>query len=700
MRVGIDLGTTYCSIAYIDAATGKAKVINNKEGKPITPSVLYFAANGDILHGEGAKFFLEEGSELTASYFKYYMGDASYSIFRNGKEYSAIDLSAELLKGVVREAEDEVGENIYDVVITVPAYFDHIKRMATMEAGKKAGLNVLNIISEPTAAVFAYGIYGKEKNQTVLVYDLGGGTFDVTVAHITKDEIKILGTDGDHRLGGKDWDDALAAYLSNQFEEEFSIDLTSDHEMNTFLQDLAEKTKKQLTAKQSHKVTINYRGNKGEYVVTREIFDDITAFSLNRTKDIINKLLEELVTQGKLSHGWSDIDGVLLVGGSTRMQQVKRYITNMCGKEPMSGVNVDEAVALGAAIRANIDSEGSVQKELRFSIGGSTLAEPKYTIAGAKRIKDATAHSLGMIAESKDGKRFVNSIMIPKNAEIPANITKSYELKVSKRSENKQEVYMLQGEEENLTYPLNCSVLGKYVFTGIESVNSEKEQIDVTFSYDENNIVNISALQVKIGKKLNLHIEPVEDDMSWVVQPPSSRCRGGEIGQVSIMLAIDLSGSMSGIPLKKAKKAAISFVNEFDLDYTEIGLIIFANRSSLHQKLTHNKKCLISKINQWEIGRVGFGNSAQPFTDTYEIYENSENSARYLVVLTDGHWLGEEFAIQEAKRCHKKGIEIIALGFGDANKSFLDKIASRKGFASFTDLSNLESALTGIARII
>ena len=282
--------------------------------------------------------------------------------------------------------------------------------MATFEAGKKAGLNVLNIISEPTAAVFAYGIHGKGTDQTVLVYDLGGGTFDVTIARITDEEIAVLGTDGNHRLGGKDWDDALAGYLSDQFEEEFDIDLNEDTEMTTMLQALAENTKKQLTSKQSHKVSINYQGRKGVYEVTQELFDDITEYNLNITKDVINKLL------GELHMSWSEIDGVLLVGGSTRMPQVKRYLTEMCGRPPMSGVNVDEAVALGAAIRANIDADGQIQESVKMILGGAQrrmalgaaeASKSGFLIAGAKRIKDATAHSMGMIAVNKDVTNYI-----------------------------------------------------------------------------------------------------------------------------------------------------------------------------------------------------------------------------------------------------------------------------------------------------
>jgi molecular chaperone DnaK (HSP70)/uncharacterized protein YegL len=699
MRVGIDLGTTYCAVAYIDSKTGKAKVIKNSEGKSITPSVLYFDPNGTILHGEEAKIYVEEGSERTANYFKYHMGDESYSIYQDGREYTAVDLSAELLKGIIREAEDEIGENIYEAIITVPAYFDHFKRQATMKAGQQAGLNVLGIISEPTAAVFAYGIHGKETNQTVLVYDLGGGTFDVTVARITNDEIEVLGTDGDHQLGGKDWDDALSNYLADQFYEEFDIDISADVEMNIRMQAIAENTKKQLSERHSHKAIINYDGYKGIYEITEEKFEEITSYNLNRTKDIIDKLLDEL------SMGWSQIDGVLLVGGSTRMKQVKGYLTEMCGRPPMNGVNVDEAVALGAAIRANIDLNGNLalpESRSLFSIGGS-VEHPQFSIAGAKKIRDATAHSMGMIAVSKDASKFVNSIMVKKNSVIPTEVTKPYELGISRHQENRLEVYMLQGEKEELAYPLNCTVLGKYVFTGIQPGNERKEKIDVTFSYDENNIVRVSAIQKRTGTELSLHIEQIEEDMDWVMESPRERMKAlsGQL-DLSVLLAIDLSGSMSGGRLDEAKKAAVSFVEQFDMEYTQIGIINFSDRTVLYQPLTRDRQRLMQKIRDWKINdnNLGFGNSAEPFSQALNTLKNCNMDIKYLVVLTDGYWNNEDSAVRQAKKCHKEEIEVIALGFGDANKRFLDQIASRKDFSSFTDLSKLETVLTGIAKIM
>lgn len=703
MKVGIDLGTTYSVVAWVDPATGKASVIKNGEGGVTIPSVLYFSPEGPVLHGDEAKVYVEEGSENTANYFKYHMGDPDWKIFRNGREYTAEDLSALFLRRLVDDASDTLGQTIDEAVITVPAYFDHVKRQATMRAGEKAGLKVLNIISEPTAAAFAYGINGKSEMQTVLVYDLGGGTFDVTIARITEDNIQVLGTDGDHQLGGKDWDDALSDYLSEQFEEEFGITFDNDVSMNITMQMLAETAKKNLTSKNAHSVTINYGGKRGVYEITEDLFEAITAYNLNRTKDIMEKLMDEL------SMSWSDIDGVLLVGGSTRMKQVKKYLTMMCKKEPMSGVNVDEAVAIGAAIRANIDIQGKIQGKIgpsaRQGFLGAAQNSSSGRLPGAKAIQDATAHSMGMIAVNSDMTRYINSIMIKKNAPIPSKVTKPYELGVGKMEENNLlEVYMIQGEEEELRYPLNCTVVGKYVFTGIQYRESRKEIIDVTYSYDENNIVQVEAVQRSTDSSLALHIESVEEDMSWVLDDPKKRAANHSIQpEVGIYFAIDLSGSMSGQGLEKSQKAALSFIGQFDMKYTEIGLINFSDRCVLYQKLTDNRAVLQKKIKSWKINddNLGYGNAAHPFTLAYDLFrKNKEFDVQYLLVLTDGYWSCEEAAIVAAKKCHSAGIEVIALGFAGANQQFLNRIASRADFASFTELSSLETVLTGIAKIM
>ena len=450
MRVGIDLGTTYCVVARVDENTGRPAVIKNTFGEPVTPSTLYFEENGNVVIGQEAKDYYEDGDPETEAYFKYKMGDPDFITEHYGKTYNAEELSALLLEGLIRDAEASCGEKITEAVITVPAYFEHPKRVATRRAGEKAGLKVLGIINEPTAAVFAYGINGKNVDKTVMIYDLGGGTFDITIARVSEKDITVLGSDGDHELGGRNFDDVIVEYIADLFYDEHDIILGDDLNFNNTLRVQAEKAKKALTNRQSEKITVSYKGHKGVYELTDKKFAEISAHLVERTENIIDRLFDEL------SMSWSSIDGVILVGGSTRMKMVRDFVERMSGKPPYSGIDPDQAVAVGAAIRANIDENGNPVGERRFFLGEGKK-KPRFMIAGARSFHEATAHSLGMISESPDGQRYINSIMIRKNSPVPAAITQPYALRVSrKEEENLLKVYMLQGENEELEYPLNA----------------------------------------------------------------------------------------------------------------------------------------------------------------------------------------------------------------------------------------------------
>ncbi len=693
MRVGIDLGTTYSAIAYVDEMTGQPVVIKNKYGEKITPSVLYFEENGNVIHGQEAKEYYEDGDPDAEAYFKYRMGNENFIVEHHGNNYDAEDLSAVFLKKLVSEAEQITGEKIDEAVITVPAYFEHPRRQATINAGKKAGLHVLSVINEPTAAVFAYGLYEKESDQTIMIYDLGGGTFDVTIAKVTKKDIKVLGSDGDHELGGRDWDDAIIDYLADSFYDEFDISLDDDLDFNNTLRVLAEKTKKALSTKKTENVKIYYGGYKGSYSISTEKFEEISAVLVQRTENIINRLFDELHI------GWKNIDGVILVGGSTRMKMVQEFVEKMSGKKPYAGVDPDLAVAVGAAIRANIDTNGqAIQMGKDFFLGGST--QSTFKIAGAKSFQEATAHSLGMIVESRDRERYINNIMIRKNSAVPAEYTESYPLRVSRREEdNWLRVYMLQGENENLTYPLNATCLGKYIFTGIQYTGNTEEIVDVTYKYSEDSVVFVEAVQRGIHKKLHLSIEPVESDMSWVTMSPKVREEENrQAVPMDIVLAIDLSGSMSGKPLKKVKESSKEFIDQFDLNYTRVGILGFSDRIEIVQNMTNSEQHLYEAIDRLTIGRkLGYGNAAIPFETGKKMLDGS-TGVKYLLVLTDGVWRDQRIAVNQAHDIWKNNIDIIALGFGGADQRFLKAIASKEEFAQLTNLANLTETFSGIAR--
>ena len=688
IRVGIDLGTTFCAVAKIDSYTGKPEIIKNSFNSPITPSVLYFESNGNILFGEDAKNMQSVGDTNAIAFFKRSMGNKAFTVDFFGKSYTATDLSAILLKKLKEEAERQCGERIDSAVITVPAYFTHIERTETLNAGKRAGLDVIAIINEPTSAAFAYGLNEKDYEQTVLIYDLGGGTFDATLARINKNEITILGSDGDHELGGKDWDDCIARYLASEFYEKYGEDVSEDPEMIASLLVTAENVKKQLTQKDVVSVPIRYKDIKGTIDISEEIFESISQFLIGTTKDVIERLMSDV------GISWNDVNGVILVGGSTRMRMIHNYVKEMSGKEPLGGVNVDEAVALGAAIRANITDKGDVVPTL-----GGLLKNNQSNglfIKGAKSVFDVTAHSLGMISISSDGEEYINSVIIKKNTRIPASNTRAFNYKTRAKN-NELEVYVLQGDYKR---PLDNTVINKYVISKIKKTSLPDSVIEVTYKYNANGVIEVSAVQKETGKKLPIRIEAVPEDMEWANGSPKDNPNNASLPTVDVILAIDLSGSMYGEPTRKAMAAMKDFVKQMDSDIVRIGIVAFADSTRTLVQPTDDYRSVISTISNLESVDVGGGTSAEPFTLSYSSLVNNDSDVKYIVVLTDGCWFNTQDAIQKAKQCHKAGIEIMALGFGSADYSFLKKIASTDEFASLTDLSNLGGSFSKIAQVI
>ena len=689
IRVGIDLGTTFCSVARINPNTGRPEIIQNSFGSGITPSVLCFEENGNVLFGEDAKDMQLSGNPNTIAFFKRCMGMESYSCEFFGKKYTATDFSAILLRKLKEDAEKSIGEEIDAAVITVPAYFQHKERRATMEAGKMAGLEVLAVINEPTAAAFAYGLHENDEDQTVLIYDLGGGTFDVTIARITGDCIRTLGSDGDHELGGKDWDDCLAQYLSNQFAEQYHEDFSEDAGMTGTVLVTAEKVKKQLTSRDAVTVPMTYRNVHGKIDVTIETFEAITQHLMGTTRDVIERLMDSL----KMS--WNDIDGVILVGGSTRMRMIENFVFQMSGKKPLRGVNADEAVALGAAIRANITDKG---KTLPGIMGRSRSAgQREIAVAGAKAVIDVTAHSLGMISIDKEGKKHINGIIIPKNTSIPA-----CKMRPFLATNNEAEVYVLQGEYER---PLDNTVINKYVISKIQTDDKGEAVIEISYEYTANGIVEVSAVQRATKKKLPIRIEPDIGDLSWTDLPPKKDTVTVSKNNVNVFLAIDLSGSMSGKPLREAQTAMKDFVRNMRNKVTRIGIIAFSDTVDMAVKPTSDMEEVLDGISKLQIGgELGYGNEAQPFTTARKTFKemslNKKGDVNYIVTLTDGIWSYTERAIDAAHECHDDHIEIIALGFGNADHDFLKKIASTDRFATVTELTNLKRSFSKIAQVI
>ena len=701
LTVGIDLGTTYSVIAYIDSVTKKPTIIKNRYGSPTTPSVIGFNSDGSYVIGEDANTMKEAGDINTASFYKLHMGNHSYKISLYDRQYTAMDLSSLFLKRLVEDAEKTVGQKIKDAVITVPAYFEEAQKNDTIKAGEQAGLNVINIISEPTAACVAYGLNEDGINRKILIYDLGGGTFDITIAQVNKSSIEVLGTNGHHQLGGRDWDFAICEWITSSFYEETGIDISEDKEIIAINMSKAEKAKKQLSVTNFTDITVDNGEKKCKFRLTRDIFESLTSYQLGITTDLIDETFEEIGIY------WKDLDGAVLVGGSTKMPMVRNFIRN--NNIPiLEGVHPDEAVAIGAAIQANISNYCALlpgdKKKSSFALGNSDKMNLNQ-LPGAKMIKDVISHSLGMIVSNEDETKFVNDIMIKRNTSINnAHTTKKRELRVSKDiNKNILDIYLLQGESDE---PIDCTIAKRYCFFGIEFIPGGKTILDITFSHTINGMIDISAVQTETGKTLKFREESIPEDMSWITRSPRELYSETvtSVHQFGVLImALDVSGSMSGSTMEKAKKAMINFVSKFEDSNIEIGIVAFSDSTIEICEPTHNYKKVNNAISSLDcnIHGIGYGNQADPLPLIFKTLKRfKEYKFIYTIILTDGVWCSQLEALKSKNSFVKNGFEIIGMGFGTADINFLRKLSTREELAKVDDISLLNENLSSIAKII
>ena len=462
--VGIDLGTTNSVVAVLEG--GEPTVIANAEGNRTTPSIVAFKGE-EVLVGELAKRQAITNPDNTVRSIKRKVGSNWKEKFEN-KEYTPQEVSARILQKLKRDAESYIGEDVTDAVITVPAYFNDAERQATKEAGQIAGLNVLRIINEPTAAALAYGLENNE-DQKILVYDLGGGTFDVSVLEISEGVFEVKSTSGDSKLGGDDWDERVMDWLVEKFKSSTGIDISEDKMAMQRIKEGAEKAKIELSSTTETEINLPFitANDSGPQhlleKLSRSEFEKITSDLVDRTKDPVDKAVKDA------GLSFSDIEHIVLVGGSTRIPAVQALVKSITGKDPSKGVNPDEVVASGAAIQAGV-LKGDVKDVL---------------------LLDVTPLTLGV--ETKGG---IMTKMIERNTTIPTKRSETFS--TADDGQTQVEIHVLQGEREMAS---GNKSLGKFNLTDIPSAKAGTPQIEVTFDIDANGIVNVNAKDLGTGKE-------------------------------------------------------------------------------------------------------------------------------------------------------------------------------------------------------
>ena len=463
--IGIDLGTTNSCVAVLEG--GEPTVITNAEGSRTTPSVVAFTTKGERLVGETAKRQAITNPDRTIASIKRHMGEA-YTVDIDGKAYTPQDISAMILAKLKADAEAYLGEKVTEAVITVPAYFSDAQKQATKDAGKIAGLDVKRIINEPTAASLAYGLDKDNGSQKILVYDLGGGTFDVSVLELGDGVFEVLATNGDTHLGGDDFDNALMNFLADSFKKEHGIDLRADKMALQRLKEAAEKAKKELSSAQTTKVNLPFITVSSEgplhmdMDVTRARFEQLTKDLVDRTIEPMHKAMKDA---GVTS---ADLAKVILVGGSTRIPAVQEAVKKVTGKEPFKGINPDECVAIGASIQAGVLT-GEVNDILLLDVTPLSLS----------------IETLGGVATK----------LIERNTTIPTK--KSQIFSTAADNQSAVDIHVMQGERPMAAGNIT---LGRFQLTGIAPAPRGIPQIEVTFDIDANGIVNVSAKDLGTGK--------------------------------------------------------------------------------------------------------------------------------------------------------------------------------------------------------
>jgi molecular chaperone DnaK (HSP70) len=507
-KIGIDLGTTYSCVSYVNES-GNVTILDNSEGEQTTPSVVHFSENNEVTIGSTAR---QEGvlaPDRMVERVKNYMGDPNYTFTVDGVDFSASAVSALILKKLIKDAEEKLGDKIEGAVITCPAYFNEAMRAATKEAGEKAGINVIKILDEPVAAGLAYGNNKQEDmKKTVLIYDLGGGTFDCTVLKIdfqgTNKQMEQITTHGDHQLGGKDWDTRLIEYVCQEFTSKVESvtveEMLDDNDMRVWFSENIEKAKKQLTSKSSTVLGVSFNGNKEKIEITREAFEIVTIAELNRTILLIDEML------AKKNMTIDDIDEIILVGGSTRMPQVMQKLNSVYPGKPVESYEPDKAVAMGAALVADgaqiSESANTDTTQGNYTLGGESGAIEISNQDGSKTVFiEKTSKSYGLVVENNDEEIVANLIL--KDTVKPAHFEDIFVTKVANQASVDLRVFENDSLERSVPLKESTQMYETstvYLSPGLV-LNAK---LKIAFDLDGNGVLTIILTEMDTGKVENI----------------------------------------------------------------------------------------------------------------------------------------------------------------------------------------------------
>ena len=667
MKVGIDLGTTFSVVARYDPEQSNAVVITNDKGLLLTPTVLSFSEGANPVAGDDAYELLKANRSHCVTDFKKTLGmDVKYKLA--GKEYLSSDLYTIMYRHLVRMAESSAGEKIEAAAITVPAYFNDIQRNAAKNAAISAGIPDVRVLNEPTAAAICYG-YRRKTDRTVMVYDLGGGTIDVTVCRVHNNSIEVIGTAGNHLLGGNNWNNELLDYVSKLFEADFGVNPGDDPAARERLLEHADSYKKLLSEYESVEYRISYGGDDGVYTINRRVFEDLTAHLMSATLDVIH----DVRVDGEPLDP-STVDEVLLVGGSTRMPGIRSFLVTNGFPEivELSDSDVDTAVAKGAAIAAAL-------------INNRNEGLSEFTVS------DATSISLGLLTEDDGGEAYRNTILIPKGSKYPVSNTGHLRIRENNVTDH-LDVYVLQGESLD---PADCTVLAKRTVTGF--VNSGAGMVfDITLSYDSDGIVEVFARHG--DQELTVTKNDTFTDTAWMRFSPKEKSMDTTIAKEVVFIA-DMSRSMW--PHAETVRDCIrGLANKLDGESTTFSLIGFGDKCRMECGPGDDLDALLDAVGRMKpgyLGHYGPGTSGDPLSLLLDESPKIDH-AIFAIIITDGNWESRDRAVSSARDCRNEKIILFTVCYGDEpDRSFIRQLSDRDANSLFTTVDNLRNVTDTIA---